>query len=99
MEENGKLVKVSLEEAAQKVNISKKSLDDYLLQIRFGFRYKFNFNEHKNDKVGILRAFVKRHKPVTESKPRNKKEWYQIILYFYNLLQIFYVALKKQGGL
>lgn len=30
----GQLVKMSLEEAANKVGISKKSLDDYLLQIR-----------------------------------------------------------------
>ena len=30
--------------------------------IRFGNKYKFNFNEYKNEKVGILRAFVKRHK-------------------------------------
>lgn len=51
-----------MEDAAAKVNISKKSLDDYLLQIRFGKKYKFNFNDHKNDKVGVLRAFVKKHK-------------------------------------
>jgi hypothetical protein len=31
----GQLVKMSLEEAAQRVTISKKSLDDYLLQIRW----------------------------------------------------------------
>lgn len=31
----GQTIKMSLEEAAQRVNISKKSLDDYLLQIRF----------------------------------------------------------------
>ncbi len=30
----GQTVKMSLEEAAQRVGISKKSLDDYLLQIR-----------------------------------------------------------------
>lgn len=51
-----------MEDAAAKVNISKKSLDDYLLQIRFEKKYKFNFNDHKNDKVGVLRAFVKKHK-------------------------------------
>ena len=30
----GQTIKMSLEEAAQRVGISKKSLDDYLLQIR-----------------------------------------------------------------
>ena len=32
--QTGQTVKMSLEDAAQKVGISKKSLDDYLLQIR-----------------------------------------------------------------
>jgi len=34
--QSGQTIKMSLEDAAQKVGISKKSLDDYLLQIRFG---------------------------------------------------------------
>lgn len=33
-DENGNLVKLTLEEAAEKVGISKKSLDDYLIQLR-----------------------------------------------------------------
>jgi hypothetical protein len=37
---------LNLEEAAQKVNISKKSLDDYLLQLRFGKKFGFNFDEN-----------------------------------------------------
>ena len=40
------LLKLNLEEAAQKVNISKKSLDDYLLQLRFGKKFGFNFDEN-----------------------------------------------------
>ena len=31
---NGQLIKMTLEEAAEKVKISKKSLDDYLMQLR-----------------------------------------------------------------
>ena len=53
---------MTLEEAAKQVDISKKSLDDYLLQLRFGRKFGFNFEEHKNDKVGILRAYVKKFK-------------------------------------
>ena len=49
----------SLEEAAKKVGISKKSLDDYFLQLKNGKLNGFNFNEHKNDKIGILRSFNK----------------------------------------
>jgi len=51
-----------LEEAAKKVGISKKSLDDYFLQLKNGKLNGFNFNEHKNDKIGILRNWNKHHK-------------------------------------
>ena len=60
--ERNQPLKYSLEEAAKVVGISKKSLDDYLFQIRFGHRYGFNFNEHYNDKVGVLRDFVRQNK-------------------------------------
>ena len=53
-------IKYSLEEAAQQVKISKKSLDDYLQQIRKGKLYGFNFNEHFDEKVGVLRNYVKK---------------------------------------
>lgn len=33
----------SLEDAAAKVKVSKKSLDDYLLQLRFGKKFGFDF--------------------------------------------------------
>ena len=56
---HGKVVKLSLDEAALKVGIPKKSLDDYYLQLRLGKTYGFNFNEHKDDNVGVLRAFIK----------------------------------------
>jgi len=39
----GNLVRYSLEDAATKVSVSKKSLDDYLLQLRFGKKYNFDF--------------------------------------------------------
>jgi len=49
----------SLEDAANKVKVSKKSLDDYLLQLRFGKKFGFDFEKHRNSKVGVLRSFVK----------------------------------------
>lgn len=64
----GQTIKMSLEEAAQRVGISKKSLDDYLLQIRFGKKYGFNFNDHFNERVGVLRTFVKKHKGKKDEK-------------------------------
>lgn len=53
---------MSLEEAAQKVKISKKSLDDYLMQLRSAKKFGFNFDGHNNDKVGVIRSFVRRKK-------------------------------------
>ncbi len=58
----GGMVKYSLEEAAMKVGIAKKTLDDYLLQLRFGKKYGFDFNMYKDEKVGVLRSFVKEQK-------------------------------------
>lgn len=68
----GELVKKSLEEAAKLVGISKKSLDDYLLQLRNGRKYGFNFNEHKDDKIGILRAFNRKHKNIDKDNKKSK---------------------------
>jgi len=66
--------KYSLDEAAKKVGISKKSLDDYLFQIRFGNRFGFNFNEHYNEKVGILRDFVRQQKKATNKGEVKKRK-------------------------
>lgn len=41
IEENGKKVQIPLDVAAQRVGISKKTLDDYLFQIKFVFFSKF----------------------------------------------------------
>jgi len=49
----------SLEDAAAKVKVSKKSLDDYLLQLRFGKKFGFDFEKYRDSKVGVLRSFVK----------------------------------------
>lgn len=54
----------SLEEAATQVGVSKKSLDDYLLQLRFGKKFGFDFEANKNEKVGVLRYFVKQQKDI-----------------------------------
>ena len=51
-----------LEDAASKVGISKKSLDDYLLQLRFGKKFGFEFEKNKDEKIGKLRLFVKQEK-------------------------------------
>ena len=74
--ENGEYTRYSLDQAAKMVGISKKSLDDYLLQLRLGRKYGFNFNQNKTKKVGILRAFVKRHR--AKQNNRNENANYKI---------------------
>lgn len=67
-DENGVKIQLTLDEAAEKVGIAKKSLDDYLIQLRIGKRNGFNFNEHRNEKVGVLRSFVKKQKNENDLK-------------------------------
>ena len=43
------------------MGVSKKSLDDYLSQLRSGRQCGYNFNANKFEKVGHLRRFVKEH--------------------------------------
>ena len=49
----------SFQDAAAKVGVAKKSLDDYLLQINRGKKLKFDFIKHQHDKVGVLRKWCK----------------------------------------
>lgn len=67
-DEDGNYFQKPLESAAQEVGIAKKTLDDYLLQIRNGKKYGFNFNEKYNCKIGELRAFVRDEKKKAEEK-------------------------------
>ena len=74
-EKSGKdqLQRWSLEDAANKVGVSKKSLDDYLLQLRFGKKFAFDFELHKTEKVGVLRTFVKVEKNKIKGKNKGMK--------------------------
>ena len=59
---DGVHVKLNMQRAAQKLEISKKSLDDYLMQLRFAKKYGFDFAKHANSKIGVLRKFVREKK-------------------------------------
>ena len=63
----------SLEDAAAKVKVSKKSLDDYLLQLRFGKKFGFDFEKHRDSKVGVLRSFVKDQKDSLKKQNNGQK--------------------------
>jgi len=67
--------KIGLGQSAAILGLSKKSLDDYLLQIRCGAKLGFDFEFHKYSKVGVLRSFVKNQrilKGLTKSKDIKK---------------------------
>jgi len=70
--ENGEHTRYSLDTAAELLGISKKSLDDYLLQIRLGRKFGFDFNKYRNERVGNLREFVKKHRNKDNNQINNK---------------------------
>ena len=75
-DQKNNFIKYSLDKAAEKINISKKSLDDYLLQIRLGRKYGFDFDKNKYKKIGVLRDYVKNiieREPNLEKKKIQKK--------------------------
>jgi len=53
-------VKKISERAADIVGIPKKSLDDYMHQIKLGLKYNFDFSKNQDGKIGKLRQFNKR---------------------------------------
>ncbi|KRX04685.1 hypothetical protein PPERSA_09477 [Pseudocohnilembus persalinus] len=55
---------ISLEKAAEIIGISRKTLDDYCLQIRKGKECGFDYVKNKNAKMGELRQFVKENSHV-----------------------------------
>jgi hypothetical protein len=55
------------------VGVSKKSLDDYLLQLRFGKKFNFDFEKNKLEKVGTLRHFVKVEKDKVKKENGGQK--------------------------
>ena len=50
------------------MKISKKSLDDYLMQLRSAKKFGFDFDSHNNDKVGVIRSFVRKKKEEERKK-------------------------------
>lgn len=62
MLEDGVVKRYSLDEAARKTKISRKSLDDYLLQLRLAKKYKFDFPSNNGALIGVLRRFVRKQR-------------------------------------
>lgn len=58
--EDGVIKRYSLDEAAKMTKISRKSLDDYLLQLRLGKKYGYDFKSNNGALIGNLRRFVRK---------------------------------------
>ena len=63
--------KINLYDAARAVGIAKKSLDDYFCQLRLAEEYGFNFYENLDKKIGVLRAYVRKHRPNGEQSVKH----------------------------
>jgi len=72
----GQFQQYSLVEAAHKVGVPKKSLDDYMLVIKHAKMYGFDFEKNKDMRFGLVRAYVKKCKQNHQAKvidcPTNK---------------------------
>ena len=49
----------TLESAAQRVGITRRTLEDYNYQIQQGQSFSFDFEKHKSHKIGVLRQYNK----------------------------------------
>jgi len=58
----GQRVKCTKKEAADLVDIPKKTLADYTLQIKMASEYNFDFQLHCKEKFGVIREFNRRMK-------------------------------------
>ena len=77
MWETSKTPKITLKQGAEIVGIAKKSLDDYLFQLRLGVKNGFDFGRFGSGKIGVLRSFnrrMKRKKNQGKSMPGRKKK-------------------------
>jgi len=59
MSEGGRLQKVNLDVAASLVGLSRKTLDDYYKYIRKAELFNFDFKARSEEKIGVLRNFVR----------------------------------------
>lgn len=60
-DENGKRM-YTLESAAGKLGMQKKTLDDYYYKLKSAQTLGFDFEKNKHEKIGMLRKFVKENK-------------------------------------
>eukprot|EP00330_Aristerostoma_sp_ATCC50986_P004665 CAMPEP_0114588146 /NCGR_PEP_ID=MMETSP0125-20121206/10922_1 /TAXON_ID=485358 ORGANISM="Aristerostoma sp., Strain ATCC 50986" /NCGR_SAMPLE_ID=MMETSP0125 /ASSEMBLY_ACC=CAM_ASM_000245 /LENGTH=74 /DNA_ID=CAMNT_0001784397 /DNA_START=855 /DNA_END=1079 /DNA_ORIENTATION=+ len=53
---------MTLQEAAEKIGIAKKTLDDYMMVIKQAKALNFDFQNNRDQRFGMVRSFVKKAK-------------------------------------
>mmetsp|Transcript_18067 Transcript_18067/g.15790 ORF Transcript_18067/g.15790 Transcript_18067/m.15790 type:complete len:115 (-) Transcript_18067:255-599(-) len=51
--------KMSLQNTAKYINVSKKTLESYLKDLKQGLQISFKFEDHLDEKIGYLRSIIK----------------------------------------
>ena len=57
--DDGKKKSYVLAQASNLIKLKKKTMDEHMTQIRIAYQNGFDFNEHKDEDISILRRFVK----------------------------------------
>ncbi|KRX00706.1 hypothetical protein PPERSA_00933 [Pseudocohnilembus persalinus] len=71
--DSNQMIRITLHQAAAMVNLSKKSLDNYHLQLKNGYKYGFNFELYKHSKIGKLRQFnIQKKKEEKKQQQQNQ---------------------------
>lgn len=60
--------KITLEQSANMIGISRNTLDDYYFQIKLAEKYGFNFHEQLDEPFKAVRKFVKHHEQKNKTK-------------------------------
>lgn len=61
--------KITLDEAAKMVGVAKKTLDDYYMQIKSASEHHFDFQKNLDEKIGLLRRFVREKQLKKKEQP------------------------------
>lgn len=59
---------MNLDQSAAALNVPRKTLEDYYLLLRKGLHYNFDFRQNREGKIGVLRAYLRKHEEVEENE-------------------------------
>lgn len=72
--QTGEHIQLSLHDAADRIGVPKKSLDDYQMIIKKAKTFDFDFNKHLDCKFGVVRSFVRKNCGSVTRRRKNKSK-------------------------